>query len=136
MMTTRADTGSSGDGDGSGDGSGEGGVQVTVLLFAECRERSGQTETTLDLPHANTTATHILQAIAAKFPSLEPVLGTVVLAVNEEYVEKDAKLELKPSDTIALIPPISGIISESCLLPTVTLLWCDGMAWYDMTRAG
>jgi len=35
-------------------------------------------------------------------------VGTLILAINEEYVDLDDRLTLKAGDEIALIPPLSG----------------------------
>ena len=44
---------------------------------------------------------------AARFPDLAPVVDTITLAVNQEYVEGDLDA-LGDGDEVALIPPISG----------------------------
>ena len=33
---------------------------------------------------------------------------SVILAINEEYVDMQTPVTLKPSDVIAIIPPLSG----------------------------
>jgi molybdopterin converting factor small subunit len=36
------------------------------------------------------------------------IRNNLVLALNEEYVDMDAPLKLKATDTLAVIPPLSG----------------------------
>lgn len=36
------------------------------------------------------------------------VLGTCVLALNQEYVEQGAAIPLRTGDELAVIPPLSG----------------------------
>lgn len=40
--------------------------------------------------------------------SLLPIKDTVVLALNQDYIEHNTQINLKPGDEIAVIPPISG----------------------------
>lgn len=40
--------------------------------------------------------------------SLSVLEGQALLAVNQEYIEKEQKLVLSPGDEVAVIPPISG----------------------------
>ena len=42
------------------------------------------------------------------FQSLVTLAGKCVLALNQEYLEKNAATALKDGDEIAIIPPISG----------------------------
>lgn len=39
---------------------------------------------------------------------LQALAGVLVLAVNQEYVDMDASLQLQESDEVAVIPPLSG----------------------------
>ena len=39
---------------------------------------------------------------------LEAILGSLVLALNETYVDMDQELALCDGDTLAIIPPLSG----------------------------
>ena len=84
------------------------GCAVKLLLFAECRERVGESQVILNVPTTEITTANLVSLIRAAYPALHPVLDTVVLALNEEYVDKDAVLTLQSTDTLALIPPIAG----------------------------
>lgn len=58
--------------------------------------------------HTHTLCAHFYFGNTRASHRLHPVLDTVVLALNEEYVDKDAVLTLQSTDTLALIPPIAG----------------------------
>ena len=40
--------------------------------------------------------------------SLSPLKGSVIVAVNQEYIDKEQVIHLKAGDEVAIIPPISG----------------------------
>lgn len=40
--------------------------------------------------------------------SLSPIKETVIVALNQEYVAKEQRVEVRPGDEVAVIPPISG----------------------------
>ena len=40
--------------------------------------------------------------------SLLPIRDSVIVAVNQEFIDKDQLLQLKSGDEVAIIPPISG----------------------------
>lgn len=42
------------------------------------------------------------------FFSLLPIQGSVIVAVNQEYTDKEQVIHLKSGDEVAIIPPISG----------------------------
>jgi molybdopterin synthase catalytic subunit len=75
-------------------------VEVTVKLFAMLRERAGARELTLDLPEG----ARVRDALASLGSLAEGL--PLVMAVNREYADADAKLS--PDDELALIPPVSG----------------------------
>ena len=98
--------------------------QVNLYFFAKSRELTGTNCTSHDLP-ARTTAKDVLNSILAAFPrfggkyhraayefilrcSLSPIQNSVVLAVNQTYIEWNQELVLRPGDEVAVIPPISG----------------------------
>jgi molybdopterin synthase catalytic subunit len=75
-------------------------VRVTVRLFAQLRERAGQSSLELDLPDG----ARVRDAIAAVGDLAEGV--PVVMAVNREYAGAD--VVLSADDELALVPPVSG----------------------------
>jgi MoaE-MoaD fusion protein len=81
-------------------------MRVSVRLFAIMRERAGRATIELDLPRGATVA-DALRALGAH-AQLEELIERmpVRMAVNREYAE--AGTELRPSDELALIPPLSG----------------------------
>lgn len=86
-------------------------MQIRVRLFASLAERVGTRELTLtDLPEP-TTAGAIGEAIFARFPQAAAMRGSVMYAVNAEYVQFDRIVTER--DSVALIPPVSGGEAEA-----------------------
>ena len=75
-----------------------------VLLFGITRDLVGQNRLTVDLP-ANSRVADLMASLHQQYPTLAGV-QSILIAVNSEYA--DADLMLKPTDEIALIPPVSG----------------------------
>ena len=75
-------------------------VQVRIRLFAQLRERAGQSELEVELPDGARVADAIaaLGDVVAGLP--------VVMAINREYADEGAPLHA--GDELALIPPVSG----------------------------
>jgi molybdopterin synthase catalytic subunit len=75
-------------------------MHVRVRLFAGLRERAGALELELELPEGAmvSDALERLQALTQGM--------SVVMAVNQEYAERDVPLH--GGDEVALIPPVSG----------------------------
>lgn len=53
-----------------------------------------------------TTVTHLLMALTEKVPGIESSLKSTLIAVNQEYAERDQII--RSGDEIALFPPVSG----------------------------
>jgi len=78
---------------------------VTVLFFAQARERAGRPSAALELPEGSRVA-DARAAIARAHPALEPLWPHLALAVNGVLARDDARVE--PGAEIALLPPVSG----------------------------
>ena len=78
---------------------------VTLRLFAIYRERVGQDCIETNLQSGSTVA-DALTYLAELHPDTLPLMSTAMVAVNQEYTERDHILQ--PNDEIALIPPVSG----------------------------
>ena len=78
---------------------------MRVLLFAHLRNVAGRAEFDLKLeqPVDMDGLWHHLRTV---HPELEPFRSSVRLALNSEYVGRDARFA--DADEVALIPPVSG----------------------------
>ncbi|TAE28346.1 MAG: MoaD/ThiS family protein [Cytophagales bacterium] len=77
---------------------------VNVLLFGITRDITGQTAIRHSLP-PNARVSDLLAQLHGQYPRLAEIRALLV-AVNGEYADPDQ--ELKSTDEIALIPPVSG----------------------------
>jgi len=80
-------------------------IRVTALFLGPARDFTGAESATLELPPGATVAT-IRAAILEKFPRIRPAMGSIRIAVNQEFTGDEHPL--CTGDEIALIPPVSG----------------------------
>jgi molybdopterin synthase catalytic subunit len=80
-------------------------VKIHVRCFASVRDVVGCRELVLDVP-AQFKTSGLLQRLAVDYPKLHPLMRSLKIAVNHEYV--DADYVLAEGDEVALIPPVSG----------------------------
>lgn len=78
-------------------------MQINIRLFAFQAQIAGR-EVILSLAEG-ATAADAVAALKGQFPAMRWADGTLV-AVNMEYVSLSQAL--KPGDTLAIIPPVSG----------------------------
>lgn len=77
---------------------------INVLLFGITRDITGQTA--IQHPLApNARVSDLLTQLHGQYPRLADIRALLV-AVNGEYAEPDT--QLKSTDEVALIPPVSG----------------------------
>jgi molybdopterin converting factor subunit 1 len=80
-------------------------MKITVLLFAIAKEAAGSDTISIDVPE-NATAGDVLDHLAKEMPALVALIPSCRLAVDQQYVGRDAKVGVQ--NEVALIPPVSG----------------------------
>ncbi len=78
-------------------------MNIKVKAFGICKDILGAREVALEFD--GELVEDLRKELACKFPDVEK-LNSLLIAVNEAYAEDDRVL--KESDTVALIPPVSG----------------------------
>lgn len=79
--------------------------EVTVLYFAQARDRLGTDHEAMTLPAA-AGAAEVLAAIRARHPAHAALIERCRVAVDQQFV--DAPVAISERSEIALIPPVSG----------------------------
>lgn len=82
-------------------------VEVTVLFFAKSRELVEKPSAQIFLPKL-LTGRDLVANIINSFPSLSDIQDSVVIAVNQNYIEQDSEIGFQGGEEVAVIPPISG----------------------------
>jgi molybdopterin synthase catalytic subunit len=80
-------------------------VIVTVLFFAQARERAGRDRTTLDVPDGSRVS-DALAEIRRRHPGLESLEPHLAIAVDGHLAGPEAALSAGAE--LALLPPVSG----------------------------
>jgi molybdopterin converting factor subunit 1 len=78
---------------------------VLVLYFAALRDLAGTSEEQVGIPEPTSVAA-LLAMLEARHGQLQGRLGSVRVAVNEEFSEPSTVL--RGGEVVALIPPVSG----------------------------
>jgi molybdopterin converting factor subunit 1 len=80
-------------------------IRIRVLFFGQLREAAGVREMSWELASGSTSA-QLRNAVMLSFPALARMEGSVVLALNEEFLQES--VELEDGDEVAFLPPVSG----------------------------
>jgi molybdopterin converting factor subunit 1 len=81
----------------------------TVLFFASAREIVGSPSISFTLPSSPPpTIASLVQHVVSVYPRLLPLLPSMMLALNQEYVVADSAQVVGEKDEIAFIPPLAG----------------------------
>ena len=78
---------------------------VTVLYFAQARDRLGIATETLTLP-VSADANTVLDAIRARHPAQAALIDRCRVAVDHQFI--NGPVSICAHSEIALIPPVSG----------------------------
>ncbi len=80
-------------------------MKIRLKMFAILRERSGVSETELELEEGATVADAV-RAVGKRFSEVASLLPRTAAAVNLDYAK--ASDQLHEGDELALVPPVSG----------------------------
>ena len=80
-------------------------MKVNIRYFAIVREALGRSEESRELPES-TAASDLLDSLIAEAPRIGGMRRSLMLMVNQEYV--DADYVLQDGDEFVLVPPVSG----------------------------
>lgn len=82
-------------------------VKVTVLFFAKSRELVEQRSAQIFIGK-RLFGRDLIAGVLNNFPSLSVIQENLVIAVNQNYIEKESEIILNGGEEVAVIPPISG----------------------------
>lgn len=77
----------------------------TVELFAIAKDLAGCNQISVSVP-TPVDASHLKTLIATQHPSLQSILPSCRLAINDAYANE--KQEIREGSSVSLIPPVSG----------------------------
>ncbi len=86
---------------------------IRVLFFASLREAAGMDAWTYS-PDVAASPLRLSSVLAALKPALGPdgyaalTAENVRIAVNQEFVDGAARIDLKSGDEVAFLPPVTG----------------------------
>jgi len=80
-------------------------LKIKVLYFSSLKDRLKKSSEEIDI-NKPMSVKQFLKLLKEKHPEVSQSLDSVMVAVNEEYV--DTNYTLKDGDVLAFIPPVSG----------------------------
>ena len=89
-------------------------MRARILFFGILKEIAGRSAEDAEFPEGADLGT-VFNSYAAKFPPFRNMAASIVVARNQEFAPLSAKLA--DGDEVAFLPPVSGGIAESAVLP-------------------
>jgi len=80
-------------------------MHLTILLFAQLAESIGKRSIEIEVRDGSTVS-DLLAALEKKHPPIAALRGRLAVAIEECYATHDTII--RPGQTVALIPPVSG----------------------------
>ncbi len=80
-------------------------VQVTVSFYSYFKDLAGCAQVAETMP-AGSTLGDLLQKIVARFPKLDAMRKSTLMAVGVDY--QDRSYVLRSGDEVSLFPPVQG----------------------------
>ena len=81
-------------------------MSARVLFFSLLRDIAGLEQADWELPEEGLKVEELLAQLYQKWPGLEVWDAKILVAVDLDYVERDAIV--KPGQEIAVMPPVQG----------------------------
>lgn len=79
-------------------------MKVEVLYFSQVKDKVGKSSEIVDFN--GNTVEDLINYLTKIYPDIRDIIQKSMVAVNENYAEKDSIL--KENDKVAIIPPVSG----------------------------
>ncbi|RAL26089.1 molybdopterin converting factor subunit 1 [Thermoflavimicrobium daqui] len=77
---------------------------MKILFFAQLGEQLGKS---LEFPSSSTiTVSQLREKLSEQYPLHQEQIQACMVAINQSYATNNTRI--KPDDTVALIPPVSG----------------------------
>ncbi|EGG16426.1 molybdenum cofactor synthesis protein 2 small subunit [Cavenderia fasciculata] len=84
-------------------------IIVKCLLFAKIKDLlNNQSSIDIELDDDHCKPIDLFNKLKQLYPQASSVLDICMLAINLEYVDKDENIEIKSTDEVSIIPPVSG----------------------------
>jgi MoaD family protein len=80
-------------------------MRIRVRFWSYFKDLTGQTESLVELG-GKATLEDLWNEVSQKFPKLEPMRRSVLMAVGVEY--RTSEYELKAGDEVSFFPPVQG----------------------------
>ena len=80
-------------------------MKTTIRLFAKARDLAGTASYELDLAES-ATAADLRAALGEHLPALQPILGSLLVAVGNDYATPSTSVAGRMD--VAVFPPVSG----------------------------
>ena len=80
-------------------------MSITIFFYSYFKDLTGCERTTEQVPPGSSLA-HLLQIIFKRFPKLEGMQKSALVAVGVDYQGRDYRL--KEGDEVSLFPPVQG----------------------------
>jgi MoaD family protein len=80
-------------------------IRVTVTFYSYFRDLTGTAEATESVD-AGATIADLLKQLFTRFPKLEAMQNSMLIAVGLEYQKRDYRLQ--EDDQVSLFPPVQG----------------------------
>lgn len=80
-------------------------MTVTVLFHSYFKDLTGTASVTEELPEGSTIG-DLVQKLHARFPKLQQMERSTLMAVGVEYQPREHRLQ--PGDEVSMFPPVQG----------------------------